>query len=554
MPKRRILSLWFPYLAAERILRQSPDLQDRPLAVVAQSGGAQHVASLSPAAQAKGLRRNMGLSDARALYPDLITRVAHPMREALFLAALRRWAGQFSPWVSEEGPEALFLDISGCAHLFGGEAELTQQMADGLMDMGLTHRVGIADTAGAAWAVARFGGEQSLETGRSGDAIDQEARATRSRAAKRGKWARVPLSDAPFKAPIIIPPGEIRRHLEPFPVAALRLEQGVVESLQRLGLHTVGALSGLPRGTVARRFGLEVTRRLDQALGAVPEPISPARAQSNYATRMSFPDPIGLAEDIEAALHRVLTPLCDKLGTARRGVRRLQLTCFRADATHQVIEIGLARPSYDPAHIMPLLQLRIGEIEPGFGIDVIRLHAVVSEPLTPQQHKGHLEAAQVARERMSARVSAGGDDDFAQLMSRLAARVGLEAMTRLVPAQSHIPEKAATVMAAAYTPPVEEWPAPRSKRPVVMFRPEHVKILDEGRPPAQFVWRRRTFETLAARGPERIAPEWWLDEPEWRSGPRDYWEVTTRTGEALWLFKALGGEISGGWFVQGDFN
>ncbi len=549
MLHRRVLSLWFPHLAAERIMRCEPELVERPLVVVGQFGTAQTLVSVNKAALAKGLSRNMGLSDARAVHPDLITRTENTLRDEVFLNALRRWAGQFSPWVSEEGAEALLMDITGCAHLFGGEQGMVDAMSSYLLDMGLTHRVGVADTAGAAWAVARFAG-QGTQTDRSGDAIDQEARATRSRAAKRGKWARVALSAGTVDTPVIIPPGKVRRFLDPFPVEALRLEQATVEGLRRLGLHSIGDVSGLPRGSLARRFGLEVTRRLDQALGAEPEPISPARAKVEFAARMSFPDPIGLPGDIEAALERLLAPLCKKLKVARRGARRLRMVCFRADETHQVIDIGLARPSDDPGHIYPLLKLKVSEIEPGFGIDVIRLHAYVTEPLTPQQHKGHLEAVEAAKARMSP----GGDDGFDQLLSRLAARVGLEAMTRLAPAQSYIPEKAAIVMSAAYSKPTDDWPEPRTKRPVVMFRPEHIKILEDGRPPPQFVWRRRSFEIADARGPERIAPEWWLDDPNWRSGPRDYWEVTTITGESLWLFNALGKEISGGWFVQGDFN
>ena len=56
-----------------------------------------------------------------------------------------------------------------------------------------------------------------------------------------------------------------------------------------------------------------------------------------------------------------------------------------------------------------------------------------------------------------------------------------------------------------------------------------------------------------ALGPERIAPEWWLDDPEWRSGVRDYWVVTTDRGDRLWLFYGHGATLSSGWFCQGSF-
>ena len=181
---------------------------------------------------------------------------------------------------------------------------------------------------------------------------------------------------------------------------------------------------------------------------------------------------------------------------------------------------------------------------------MLRLHAHVTEPHTPHQHRGHFEAAADAQ----ARVTPEGGGDFDSLLSRLGARIGLEAMTRFAPAQSHIPEKAATIMAAAYSKPVETWPAPRTPRPLTMFPPEIVTALDDQRPPGVFRWRRREFHCQSATGPERIAPEWWLDDPAWRSGPRDYWQVETRTGERVWLFEALGGDSSGNWFAQGNFD
>ncbi|MCB1370068.1 MAG: DNA polymerase Y family protein, partial [Rhodobacteraceae bacterium] len=186
MQQRRILSLWFPRLDAERVMRAEPQLADRPLGIVAEAGGALVLASLGAAAEAAGLRRGMALGDARAICPDLVTRPEDALRAADFLAALRRWAGRFSPWVAAEGREALVLDVTGCAHLFGGEAGLAEAVEAGAAGLGLSLRLGIADTLGAAWAVARFAGAGPGPV-HAGDAIDQEARATRSRAQKR-RW------------------------------------------------------------------------------------------------------------------------------------------------------------------------------------------------------------------------------------------------------------------------------------------------------------------------------------------------------------------------------
>lgn len=553
--QRRILSIWLPHLAAERVLRRNRGRALPPLAVVAEAGNALTLASICPRAMREGLQPGMPLSDARALCPELVTAPANPLAESGFLTRLRRWAGRFSPRVAEEAPDALLLDITGCAHLFGGEEALARRIGDELALLGLSARTGIADTPGAAWALARFAGQQA-SAHRSGDAVEQEARATRSRAFRRRGWERggpPPAVTGPEAPPAAIaPPGQTRAAIAPLPLAALRLDAGTVANLNRLGLRLIADLAALPRAGLARRFGQPVLTRLDQALGALPEPISPAHRELHFATRLTLPDPIGLPEDIAAAVDRLLPPLCARLRAAGRGARQLRLTCMRSDRGWQVLEVGLARPGHDPERIRALIALRLPEIEPGFGIDVIRLEAHVTEPLAPVQHSGHAAAAETAR------AARDGADALADLLGRLGARIGLDRLIRLHPAESHIPEKTATRMSAAHAPPAEDWPAaPPSgppRRPVLLFPPEPVRAEAQGSPPRRFRWRRRHFETISATGPERIAPEWWLDDPAWRSGTRDYWRVETREGERLWLFRTRSANGPWEWFCHGDFG
>ena len=269
MTPRRVLSLWFPRLAAERVIRAAPQLIGQPLVVVADRRGGLDLVSLSATAEGLGLRRGMALGDARAICPELVTRPADPPRDAAFLAALRRWAGRFSPWAAEEGEAGLVLDISGCAHLFGGEETLAARVAAEAAGLGLSLRLGLADTLGAAWAVARFAGA-GTEPSHGGDAIDQEARATRSRAKKR-KWERggapplVPGARAEMAS--IVPPGETRHRIGALPVAALRLDEGEISLLNDLGLRRIADVAALPRAQLSRRVGVRILRRLDQALG-----------------------------------------------------------------------------------------------------------------------------------------------------------------------------------------------------------------------------------------------------------------------------------------------
>ena len=554
MPNRRILSLWFPRLAAERILRQRREVLPLPFAVVADRNGAQVLVSLNAEAEAAGLRLGQPLRDATAMCPGLLTRPADLLAEAAFLGVLRRWAGKFSPWVAEEAPAALVVDLTGCAHLFGGEAALMAEVEQDCAALGLTLRAGVADTRGAAWALARYAGRQAGPL-RSGDAIDQEARATRSRAVKRRGWerggdyaARQPGAEAVPQG-VIAPPGQMRGVLGPLPLAALRLSPEAVEGLTKLGLRRVSDVMDLPRGALARRFGADTLRRLDQALGLEPEPVAPARAPLHFATRLTFPDPIGLQDDIVAGLDRILPALCGRLQGAGRGARRVRLQAFRSDGQVERVEVGLARPANLPERIRPLLMLKLEAIDPGFGIDCLRVEAVETEPLHAVQHRGHAEASALAEARQTE------DTALTDLIGKLGARLGSDAVTRLYPAESHIPEKAVQVLAAAWSEPYgEAWPAPRAPRPLQMFRPEPVGAADDPVPPARFRWRRRDLAVRVAVGPERITPEWWLDDPEWRSGARDYWRIEVEGGERLWLFYAHGGVMSGGWFCQGAFG
>ncbi|MFC3613270.1 Y-family DNA polymerase [Lutimaribacter marinistellae] len=548
MSKRRILSLWFPRLGAERVMRAERGLPPGPLAVVAELSNMQVITALNAEAAAEGLRVGQPVRDAHAMCGSLLTRPRNSPAEAAFLTALRRWAGKFSPWVAEAPPDGLVIDLSGCAHLFGGEAELIAVIEADCAAMGLSVRAGLADTLGAAWALARHAG-QAAGSDRNGDAISQEARATRSKAGRRHwtKGGAAPQVSSRNTESSIAAPGQTYGALSPLPVAALRLESGVVEQLNRLGLRRIGDLLGQPRASLARRFGTGLVHRLDQAMGSAPEPVSPAKAPDHFAVRMTFPDPIGLKEDLMAAIDRILPVLCARLEAKGRGLRSLRLEAHRTDQAAEVAVVGLARPGHDPARIRPLLEMKIDAIDAGFGIDMLRLQAIQTEPVHARTVTGHAEAGRAVRDRLS------GATAIEDLIGKLGARVGLETITRYHPASSHIPEKTAQVMAAAWSEPAQDWPPAPRPRPLLMWRPEPVMAPDTPALPDRFRWRGRNWTRAHATGPERIAPEWWLDDPDWRSGVRDYWVMVTGEGERLWLFYGHGGAMSSGWFCHGRF-
>ncbi|RWR30066.1 DNA polymerase Y family protein [Sinirhodobacter populi] len=491
---RRIVSMWFPRLASDRALRLCP--VEGPFALTGRAENTERIFCLNTHAEAQGLHRGMPFAEARAFCPDLRARPADPAGDARQLEGLRRWSLRYCPWAGREGTDGLVLDITGAAHLAGGEAALIADMRARLTRAGFGVRLGLGDTRGAAWALAHHG------TGMA-----------------------------------IAPPGQGAAVLAPLPVAALRLDDDTVTALQRLGLRTIGAVAQAARGPLARRFSPDLLARLDQALGRAPEAITPLAEPPHYGVRLTLPEPIGLTSDVMAGLARLLDRLCVRLRAQEAGARTLCLTLRRVDRESREVTLRLASAMRDPARILPLFARGVEEVDAGFGIDQLRLEAVGVEPMPVAQIGPAAEAP----------------DRLDNLVTRIGTRIGLDNILRFQPADSHIPERSFTLIPAAGLAPGDPWPCAPRPRPVQLFPPEPVSVQGPTQgpaPPAAFRWRRMRFATARATGPERIAPEWWVPDPGWRSGLRDYWRVETRQGRRLWLFHT---PQMGGWFVQGEF-
>ena len=547
MPSRRVIATWFPHLGAERILRKTQHNPEEPLVVVAQKSQSEIITSISTFANHKGLFVGQSLRDANAICPRLFVQTQNSYAETQFLKGICRWSSKFSPWVAPEGNMGLVMDITGCSHLFGGENKMIHHILLAYEELGLTTKIGCADTLGAAWALSRYS-EETLKNYRNGDAIEQEARATRSRSAKRSLSnildnLKITKSSKYF----IAPPGKIRQSISKFPVAALRLEIQTQNTLVQLGLRQIGDIINQPRATLSRRFGFSLLKRVDQALGSLPEPISPLQPELSFGVRMSFPDPIGLKPDIIAGLDRILDRLCSNLKNKTLGAQKILLQAFRTDNTIGSIEVGFAQPSNSFEYIRDLIIIKIDDLDVKFGIYILRLEAVRVEVLTKNKHIGHLVVGERNRSHTKKNISIGN------LISKLGVRIGLENITRLNPAESNIPEKTYNILAAAWSDPTKKWPRPKSVRPVKLWPPEIISAPNKPNPLSQFKWRRKIWKISESYGPERISPEWWLDDPKWRSGVRDYWFVQCDTGDRLWIYYAHGGLMSSGWFCQGKF-
>jgi len=480
----------------------------------------------------------MALADARALAPGLEVHEADPVGDAKALDGLAAWCARYTPWAAVEagtragswaGSGGLWLDVSGCAHLFGGERALLADMVRRLRGLGFAARGALADTPGAAWAWARFG--------EAGDPV--------------------------------LPPDGAKAALAGLPVAALRLPPEEVDTLDRLGLRRVGALYGLPSAPLTARLGGAVRRRLDQALGTLAEPISPRRPAAPFTARLAFPEPVGLPTDIEAALQRLLAMLCGRLEAAHLGARRIEFAIHRSDGSHDGIRAGASRPSRDPRHLIRLLAPSLEHLDPAgpdghSGVEV----AVLAFPGVAAFEAGQRAMSQVsagvctgvdAGERALTPHAARGDPELAALADRLAGRLGAGNVRALRLRDSHWPERAALRHAVLDgPPPAGAAPRDRPPRPLrLLARPEPVAVTGMKERPDGFRWRRFAHAVARAEGPERIAPEWWRELGQPASPARDYYRVEDRAGRRFWLFREVRpaeGAQAGNWYLHGQFG
>lgn len=507
---RRLLSLWLPSLATDRISRRGAAFaawRERPLVTLTAAQGGLRVAAANDAARGAGIQAGQAVADARALFPDVKVVPAVPADDLACLGRLAEWCTRWTPWTATDGLDpdggaGIWLDVSGCAHLFGGEQGLLDDVVGHLERLGFAVRAGLADTPGAAWAAARFG--------RDGD-------------------ARTAL----------VPEGAARQLLANLPVAALRLPAAVLEVLHRLGLRRIGDLQSLPRGPLATRFGDVVAQRLDQLFGLRGEPISPPRPVAPFHARLAFAEPIGRTADVQEALRRLLDDLCRQLERERQGARRLELTCWRVDGSLLRLAVGTSQPVRDAAHLFRLFARDLDGLDAGFGIEAMTLAAVAVDGLGARQ----LDLSDRSRDEASA--------DVCLLVDRLGQRLGPGSVVRLAPRARHLPECAVRPEPPfTFKRPAPPWPTP--PRPTrLLARPERVEADTTAGPPVTFRWRNEAVCVTRAEGPERICAEWWhAATPPPPSALRDYWRVEDSGGRRFWLFRE---GPHGGWFVHGVF-
>jgi protein ImuB len=509
--ERRYLALWLPFLETDRLGWERPFAApaDAPLALTEPHRGALRLAACDAAALSLGLSRGMTLADARARVPELVVTQADPAASRYWLERIADACDRFTPLVEVEPPDGLILDMTGCLHLFNGEAGLIAAVEAAMRRWASQLRLAMAATPEGARALARF---QSVP------ARDEAA--------------------------------ALRR----LPVAALELDREAERGLRRAGLKTLGDLADRPSAPLAARFGRELIDRLDRVLGRSDSRITPRRPRPALLLERRFAEPITTADAAMAVIGDLAEDAARALEERHRGGRRFVARLYRSDGHVIDLAVESGLPLRDRSRIQRLFEERVGAladpIDPGFGFDMIRLAVPQDEPLA---------AAQLGLEGGAAK-----EEAVAALIDRLSARVGRRRVRRFVPRNSHLPEQASLALPAITLSNPAAWPKPDAGepplRPIHLFDPpqpvEVIAGLPDG-PPQRFRWQRMLHEVARAEGPERIGAEWWRRAPGDPGLTRDYYRVEDVRGRRFWLFRhGLYGDerAEPRWYVHGLFS
>ncbi len=497
---KRFVTIWLPHLKTDRFARSNTALKAIPFALALPDHGRMVVTEVNALAQAKGIYAGMVVADARALLHGLQVLDDKPGLAEKILHGLAEWCIRYTPVVAIDLPEGLVFEATGCAHLWGDETKYLRDITNRLHKLGYTVQAAISDTVGCAWAMSRYSRGMS-----------------------------------------IVATGEQMDTLLPLPAAALRLEPGLTERLQKLGLRQVKDFIGMPRQSLQRRFGPSLLKRLDQALGYEAEFLQPVQPVEPYQERLPCLEPIISLTGIEIALQRLLETVCGRLAKEHKGLRVAVFKGFRTDGKIEKIEISTNHPTHNTTHLFKLFELKFERFEPAMGIEVFVLEAQKVEEVTPVQVKLW-------------QASQGLDDmQLSEMLDRLSTKFGGGHVQRFLPDEHYWPERSVKQAVLLTEQPATPWPAGKQRPVQLLATPEPIEVTAPvpDYPPMNFRYKGKLHTIKRADGPERIEQEWWIEDGQ----HRDYYCVQDEEGNRYWLFR-LGHYDAAktyGWYLHGFF-